>query len=123
MCELVFSIQEFLKVIPGLVIFPLSFHLAWKKIGSDKVSCSITIRFNKISASRISAVTLSNHKDRPLTIFGIQAVIENDITYTIESFDPPITLKPLETITIKTNPYSSLYMGLEKWNPSFLRHG
>lgn len=119
MCDLVFSLQEFLKILPGIAIFPLSFYLAWKKIGYN-VSCATTMGSNKITAPRISTVTLTNHKDRPVTIFAIQAVIEKDITYTLDEFDPPMILKALETVTITTSHYSSLMIGDAKWEPEFV---
>lgn len=118
-CDLVFSLQEFLKIVPGLAIFPLSFYLAWKKIGTS-ISCSITMRSNRITARRISNVVLTNHKDRPITIFAIQAVAK-DISFVVEEFDPPIVLKALETMTIDTRPYSMLELGDSEWEPDFLQ--
>lgn len=119
MSELVFSIQEFLKIVPGIAIFPLSFYLAWKKIGAS-VSCSITIQLKRTSARRISDVVLTNNKDKPITIFAIQAVIDNDTTFVVEKYDPPFVLKSLETATLNTKPYSTLMVGNSKWEPEFM---
>lgn len=111
--------QEFLKIVPGIAIFPLSFYLAWKKIG-ESVSCSVTMSTSRISAGRVSAVVVTNHKDKPITIFEIQAVSDNDITFVVEKFDPPLVIKALETVTIDTKPYSMLLVGGDKWEPGFV---
>lgn len=119
MCELILSIQEFLKIVPGLTIFPLSFYLAWKKLGI-KVAGSFTVHYNRTTAKRIGEVVLVNLKDKPITIFAIYAIMDQDISWEIDKFDPPIILKSLESIRIETQPYSELYLGNEKFEPNFL---
>ncbi|NTU57854.1 MAG: hypothetical protein HGB00_02885 [Chlorobiaceae bacterium] len=119
MCDLVFSMQELLKIVPGIAIFPLSFYLAWKKIG-ESVSCSVTISTSRISAGRVSAVVVTNHKDKPITIFEIQAVSDNDITFVVEKFDLPLVIKALETVTIDAKPYSALLVDGNKWEPDLI---
>jgi hypothetical protein len=119
MCELVLSIQEFFKLVPGLVIFPLSFYLAWKKLGI-KVAASFTVQYQRTTAKRISEVVLVNLKDKPVTVFAIYAVIDQDISWEIDKFDPPIILKPLESSRIETEPYSELYLGADKFEPNFI---
>lgn len=114
MCELVLSVQEFLKIVPGMVLFPLSFYLAWKKLGT-KVIASITLGTDRITASRITCVDLSNIKDRPIAIYSIYAVVNDVISYEIDRFEPPIILKPLESLRIETKPFSSLWLGAEKY--------
>lgn len=115
-CELVFSIQEFFKLVPGLVIFPLSFYLAWKKLGTN-VSASYSVRHQKTVEPRLDSVVLTNHKDRPLTVFSIHAVVANEIIYEVEEFDPPIVIKALESIRIETTAYSSLHVGGDSYRP------
>ena len=117
-CDLVFSVQEFLKILPGLAIFPLTFYLAWKKIGY-RVTGSITSTLQRTSAPRISHIVLVNHKDRPIPVYAVQAVIAGKKTFTIEEFDPPLILKALESITIETTPYSSLDFSDGPWKPAF----
>jgi hypothetical protein len=119
MCELVFSIQEFLKIVPGLVIFPLSFYLAWKKLGTN-VSVSITSGADRITPVRITRVNLSNFKDRPIAIYSIHAVINKEITYEIDRFEPPLILKALESLSLDTKPYSRLYLGADVYEPDLL---
>jgi hypothetical protein len=122
MCDFVFSLQEFLKLVPGIAIFPLSFYLAWKKIGTS-VSCSMSYSSSRISANQITNIVLANEKDKPITIFEIQAVMDNDISFSVDKFDPPIVLKSLETITISAKPYSELYIGDQQWEPDALSFG
>lgn len=119
MCELVFSVQEFLKIVPGLVIFPLSFYLAWKKLGT-KVVASTTFGFDRTTASRITHVDLSNLKDRPMAIHSIYAVVNDEISYELDKFEPPLILKALESLRIETRPYSRLRLGAEKYEPDFV---
>lgn len=119
MCELVLSFQEFLKIVPGIVIFPFSFYLAWKKIGID-VAASFTVCSDRITAERISEVVLVNLKDKPIAVFAIYAVIGDDISWEVDKFDPPIILKPLESSLIETKPYSELYLDAEKYEPDFI---
>lgn len=118
MCELVFSLQEFLKIVPGLVIFPLTLYLAWKKIGRN-ISCAFSFGGDNLSADRITSIVLTNHKDSPVTIFEINAVFENDISCLVERFEPPIVLKSLESLVVETKPYSKLTVGNDLYNPSF----
>lgn len=119
MCDLVFSVQEFLKIVPGLVLFPFTVYLAWKKVGVN-VTASISSRHERAVASRISEVVLINLKDKPITVFGIYAVCNEKIYWEIDRYDPPIVLKSLESTRIETKPYSTLRLGAEKYNPDFL---
>jgi hypothetical protein len=117
LCNLVLSTQEFLKILPGLAIFPFTFYLAWKKIGY-LVTGSITTTHQRTSAPRISNLVLVNHKDRPIPIYALQAVVSGRKTFTIEEFNPPLILKPLESISIDTQPYSSLDFSDGPWKPA-----
>src|ERR1035441_11057296 len=96
MCDLVFSIQEFLKVVPGLVLFPFSLYFCWKRIGT-RVLASAIIAHEIALPPRISSVVLRNLKDKPLAIFAIYAVVNDDVCFEVDHFDPPIIIKPLES--------------------------
>ncbi len=120
MCNLVFSLQEFLKLVPGLVLFPFSLYFAWKKIG-NKVLASISTSHEMIVAPRISSVAIRNMRDKPLTVFEIYAVIDDDVYFQVEKFDPPIIIKPLESALIETRPYSRLNLGREIFDPTTVR--
>lgn len=119
MCDLLFSMQDFLKILPGLILFPFSIYLAWKKLGV-KVAASITFGKSRTLPSRITDVVLINFKDKPVTIFAIYAVMDKHISWEVDRFDPPIVLKPLETIRIPTTPYSLLWLNTGVFEPDFV---
>lgn len=119
-CDLVFSLQEFLKILPGIVIFPFSLYFVWKKL-SNRVTASITTHYQRTIAPRISEVVLANLKDGPLAIFAIYALLDKDIYIELDRFDPPLILKPLETLKIATDPYSQLIIGNDRFEPDFTR--
>lgn len=120
MCDLILSVQEFLKLVPGLVIFPFSLYLAWKKLGV-RVTASITTRHERTVAPRISDVVLMNLKDKPVTVFAIYAATDENIYWELDRFDPPIVLKSLESTRIEMRPYSELWLESGKFEPDFLK--
>ena len=103
-------IKEILKIMPGALLFPFSLYFFWKKI-YHKVYVSFTVGHYKLSATRIESLVLSNLKDKPLPIFSIYAVIDRDISIQVQKFDPPLILKGLESLSIKTDPVSAYYIG------------
>lgn len=116
-CNLVFSFQEFLKLVPGLVIFPLSFYLAIKKIGVS-ISCSAQMGEDLFFPARVKSLVLSNNKDRPITIYEVFGVFGDHIQFPVHQFEPPLVLKALETMSIATERYSFLTVGSNEWQPS-----
>jgi hypothetical protein len=118
MCDLVFSVQEFLKIVPGMVIFPFSLYFAWKKI-STKVLASILTAHDLMTAPRISSVVLRNLKDKPLTIFAIYALVNDEVYFEVDRCEPPIIIKALECAQIETRPYSQLTLDGQKFAPDF----
>jgi hypothetical protein len=58
-------------------------------------------------------------KDKPLPVFEIYAVV-GDVYFEVEQFDPPIIVKPLESIQVQTKPYSRLSLQTGKFEPSFI---
>ena len=118
-CDLVFSLQEFLKIVPGIAILPLSLYLAWRKIGV-KILASISTSHGIGTAPRISGIVLRNMKDKPFAVFSIYALINNKIYYKVEDFDPPIIVGSLESARVETRPYSQLSLGADKFEPDFM---
>lgn len=110
--DLIFSFQEFLKLVPGLAIFPISFYLAIKKIGTG-VSFSYVWSVSSIG-ERISSVVLVNRKDRPLIIKGVIAVCEG-VEIDLHTFQEPLILKAHEATRVVPEPYSFLTLKGEKW--------
>jgi hypothetical protein len=110
---------EVLKIIPGVVLLPLSVYLGWKKL-RHSVSVAFTVGSDFTTARRIQRVFLANNKDRPVTIFSIQAVINKELTYEIQKFDTPHVIKAMETVSIETAPYSKLMIGGSEWEPNLI---
>ena len=119
MTDMIFSVQEFLKVVPGLIMIPLSFYLGWKKVGSN-VSCVYSIASETFSETRISNVVLTNKKDKPIVVFEIFIIIDNEIRFQVERFEVPLILKPLEASVIITGKYSSIVCDEEEFEISKL---
>lgn len=112
------TIQEFLKVAPGLALFPLTGYLAWKKFGTS-VSCNAIMNSSHFLPNRFSSLVLSNNKDRPVTIFEVIVIVGDHVQLLVEKFDPPLVLKSLETVSISTTPYSALSIGGDAWELDF----
>lgn len=108
--ELVFSIQEFIKLVPGLILFPFSLYLSAKKIG-EKVAVTYSISSSRICATQLSSIALTNLKDKPIAVFSIYCVIGKDVMFEVDKFSPPLILKSLETIGVKPAQFSYLDIG------------
>lgn len=117
--EIINTLKEILKIIPGLILLPFSIYFAWKKI-NHKILAYITIGHDRLTAKRINNIVLSNLKDKSIPIFSIYAVINKDISIQIEKFDPPLILKALESLSINTSPVSNYSIGRDIYEPDFL---
>ncbi len=115
MSEYLFNFQEFLKVVPGLLIFPISLYLGLQKIGT-KVSAGISFGSNPISPYCIRYVDLRNMKDRTIVIYSIFVSI-NDDEYLLElkKLHPPLILKGYQATIVEIPPYSFLLLDGEKF--------
>jgi hypothetical protein len=111
-CDLVFSFQEFLKLVPGLAIFPLSFYLAAKKIGTG-VSFSYTWSVSSIG-ERFSSIVLVNGKDKPTIINRLVARCEG-VEIELNSFKEPLILKAYEAALVIPEAYSYLTLNGKPW--------
>jgi hypothetical protein len=107
-------IVEFLKVLPGLVLFPFSIYFFWKKIG---YSVSVSYSVGGFSAARVSEINITNHKDKPITIYSVFLITKDKITIPVEQFNPPKVIKNLETIQVETKAFS-YYKGAERYEVS-----
>lgn len=120
MCDLIFSLQEFFKIVPGLILFPVSLYLGMKKFGT-KVSASWSFGGKNTEASMITSLLLTNHKDRPLAISAIHAVLDDKYVWEVETFEQPFIVKALESIAVKPKPYSMLLLDGEIWTPKVFK--
>lgn len=116
-CDLVFSAQELLKILPGLAIFPLTFFLAWKKIGTS-VSFIPKLSVGEYGV-RVKSVVLINNKDKPVVIKSLVAVFRGT-RFDLDEFDSPIVLKAYESVLIEPGLFSfySLNGNQEEISPS-----
>lgn len=111
-------LRNILVSIPGVVLAGFSFYFAYQKIG-DEVFITYSVVYEQASAKRISEITLINKKNKPLIIFSIQAVINKEIVIEVEKFETGLILKPLESIHIKTTPFSNLWLGSDVYDASY----
>lgn len=114
------DIKTVLVSIPGICLAGFSFYFAYQKIG-NKVLVSYSMESSRVSEARIARLELINEKNKPVSIFSIHAVINQDIVFELDSFEIPLILKPLESIQVTTPKYSAAYLGDERYNPEFMR--
>jgi len=115
MFEHFFNFQEFLKIVPGLLIFPISLYLGLQKIGT-RVNAGISFGNNPISSLCIRYVDLRNMKDRTVVIYSIFVSINND-EYLLElkKCNPPLILKGYQSTIVEVPPYSFLLLDGKKF--------
>lgn len=102
-----------------LVTSIFAIYFAYKKIG-NKVSVQYSIGGRNFTPSHIEEVVLSNKKDKPVNIYAIHAVFHNDLWLELDKYSPPKILKPYESLSLSMNPYTSLNVGSDKYEPDFM---
>lgn len=112
-------IKNVFASVPGVVLGAFSLYFAYQKLGNN-VLITYSIVCGVITERRISDITLINKKNKPITIFSIQAIINKHIVVEVERFQPAMVLKPLESVYIKTTPFSCLYLGKDRYNLEYL---
>ncbi len=115
MHEFFFPFQEFLKIIPGLLIFPISLYLGLQKIGTN-VCARISFGNNQISPHCIRYVDLRNMKDRTIVIYSVYASLnDGEFLLELKQCNPPIILKAHQSIIAEIAPYSFLLLNGKKF--------
>jgi len=114
------DVKNVLVSIPGIFLTGFSFYFAYQKIG-NKVLVSYSIQSERITEKRIGALELINEKNKPVSIFSIHAVVNQDIVFELDSFEMPLILKPLESLQVITPKYSAAYLGGERYKPDFVK--
>jgi hypothetical protein len=115
-------IGEFVKLVPGVVLFPLTLLLAWKKVG-NKALISYSVSWDQYTASGLSDIALTNCKDKPLVVHAIYIVIDRHILVPLKEFRPPLVVKGLESAPIECDPVSAYYVGHDPFEFDFLNNG
>jgi hypothetical protein len=118
MHEIIELINYYFRPILVVIGALVGLLLALKKFGY-KISFRYTYSVGHFTEKYISNVVLTNHKDKNISIWAIYAVLDKDLVLTLSKFDPPLNLKPYETMGIKLPKYSSLYVGTDKYEPKF----
>lgn len=109
---------DFLKLVPGLVLFPLTLMLTWKKIG-HKALITYSLSYDRYTASRMSDIVITNCKDKPLIIHALYTIIDRHILVILREFSPPLVVKGLESAPIVCDPVSSYHVGDDPFEFSF----
>ena len=103
------TFANILASVPGVVLGGFSLYFAHQKIG-NRVLVTYSINSSIFTENRITNITLINKKNKPVTVFSIQVVINEDIVIEVEKFQPAIIIRPLEHAYIETTPFSSLHI-------------
>ena len=99
-----------------MAIFALYFYI--QKI-QKKVVAQFNVSWQLFSEPYISKLVLTNKKDNTLTIWSAHATIYKDIRVELDVFDPPLVLKPYETLSISLPKYSTLLLNGEEYDPNY----
>lgn len=103
-------IENALRIVPGLVLLPLTLFLGWKKIG-HKVHVSYTTTYERLSASRLTDLVITNLKDKPIAVYEIHLLIDRHFVIPVQKFNPPVIIKGLESAVVETQPVSEYFLG------------
>jgi hypothetical protein len=112
------AIESALKIVPGLVLLPLTFFLGWKKIG-NKVQASFSWQHERISANRLTNLVITNLKDKPITVHEIHILIDRHIVVPVQRLSPPQVIKGLESVVIEPDRVSHYNLGDEEYEPEW----
>ncbi|MDR6581633.1 hypothetical protein [Pseudomonas extremaustralis] len=115
-------VGEFFKLVPGLILFPLSFVLAWKKFG-NKALITYSLSHDRYSAPRLTDIALTNCKDRPLVVHALYIIVDRHILVPLKEFSPPLVVKGLESALIECDPVTSYHVGEHSFEFDFLNIG
>ncbi|RBW44592.1 hypothetical protein DS885_11040 [Psychromonas sp. B3M02] len=113
-CFIAFS-NSYFRPILILISSVFAIFFASKKIGNN-ITVNYSISYEGFSAGSIKELVLSNKKDKPVSIFSIYALFENDLALEVKKLSPPVILKPYETVSIFPDKYSELSVDGDEFN-------
>lgn len=109
--------QQFRPILATLAaLFALFFY--FKKIG-NKVNVTYSVISQANSYTRISDLIFQNKKDKPVSIYRIVAVLDKSYYLEIKECSPPLILKPYESISVETDPFSNLSINGDRYFPDY----
>lgn len=111
--------NEYFRPIILMVSSGFGLYFTYKKIGS-KVTAQYSFGGERFTPIHIREVVLSNKKDKPVNIYSMHAVFQNDLRLELGKYSPPKILKPYESLSLSMNPYSCLNIGSNKYEPDFM---
>lgn len=101
-----------------VTFFALFFYS--KKFGNNvHVTYSVISQAN--SHTRISDLIFQNKKDKPVSIYRIIAVLDKSYYLEIKECSPPLILKPYESISVETEPFSHLSINADRYFPDYFK--
>ncbi len=112
------TIESILLTAPGVAVAYITIYFFYLKFG-NKVSCSFSVTHSMLTEEQIDNLLLKNHKGKTLSIFSIDAVLNNEVVLEVEKFKAPIILKALESIVVKTTPVSFYSIGNDRFEPDY----
>jgi hypothetical protein len=112
-------INTYFRPILLLIGSIFTIYFAIQKIG-NKVTARYEFSNSCYAAEHISKVVLSNKKDKTISIWSIYGIFESQYQYELKKFDPPIVLKPYDTISLSLPKYTSLNVNGDNYEPNFL---
>lgn len=111
-------VGDFLKLVPGLVLFPLTLMLACKKFG-NKGLITYSLSYDAYTAPRMTNLALTNCKDKPLIVHALYIIVDRHVLVPLKEFSPPLVIKGLESALVECDPVSSYRVGEHPFNISF----
>lgn len=107
------------RAVVATISLLLSIYFACQKIG-NKITLTYQVSGGKYKAEQITKLVISNRKDKTVSIWSVDAVLENDIRYEVFKPDVPLILKSGESVSIAPKPYSYLSLDGDQFAPLFL---
>ncbi|HHP4996373.1 TPA: hypothetical protein ACSB5N_003094 [Acinetobacter baumannii] len=108
------TFRPFVIVISTIITIILSLN-KW----GNSVIASFTIDHDALTFPRINNIVLANKKDKPVPIFAIYALFDEEILLLLEECNPPLVLEPFGSISLTTKPFSNLSLGSHLYNPEY----
>jgi len=99
-------INEYFKSFFVLISTVLGIYFAQEKIRT-KVTVFPTFTKGLYIADYISNVVITNKKDKAVSVWSVHALFEKQYQLELDKFDPPLILKPYESISISLPSYST----------------
>jgi len=97
----------------------LAIYFGFQKI-TNKVIARYTASMNLFSSEYISNVVLINKRDKVVSICSLNAVFEKNYSLELNTFDPPLILKPYESISISLPKFTSLSIANDAYHPDYI---